>query len=627
MDKLRDFLKSWPGRILLVLCLSPLALLGIESYFYGSSNPNQIAQVGEGSISLNEYQNAVNARRSELLDQVPDASLINEDVLHEQVLKGLIDRALLQQQVGKLGMTISDDTITRMLQQEPGFQDENGQFSNDRFAYFLQQRGMTKAQLFDEFRSQLSLSQLNASIVGTAIYPMPAVSRLIDLQLESRHVWVHRIDWQDYQPKVSVTSQEISDYYEQNKHELKSQAMVDLAYIRITPDSIQVPAVSEADIERQYQAYKQEQNILDGRELSQILLTGADAAKQAQQLKARIDKGESFSELAKQHSDDPTGAEGGAIGRFNPAVFGADADKVAQALDGLQVGDVSQPVQSSYGYHLFKVISDHSEQVPTLESMREQLTQQAQQYNRQVAYADKVTAINDLAADGFGIADIAKQEQLTAQSIKDYRKDGNQTQLSQPAVVSAAFDEFNIQDQAVSAGIEAGGGTVWVQSSNYRPVATLTLEQASANIKAMLTQQKATALAMTDAQKIANGITSKADISAQSVDFMALGEVNRQSPVLTDKERSMAFSKPVASSNPDAVVVMTQETEQGVSILVADAINTKHQSQLSDFETKQTAAIIRDNLGQDQMQDYLEYLRLVYEVKINDSALRGARGH
>ena len=46
MDKLRDFLKSWPGRILLILCLSPLALLGVESYFGGNVDPNQIAQVG-----------------------------------------------------------------------------------------------------------------------------------------------------------------------------------------------------------------------------------------------------------------------------------------------------------------------------------------------------------------------------------------------------------------------------------------------------------------------------------------------------------------------------------------------------------------------------------------------------
>ena len=72
MDKLRDFLKSWPGRILLILCLSPLALLGVESYFGGGVDSNQIAQVGDKSVGLSEYQTAVNNRRTELLDQVDE---------------------------------------------------------------------------------------------------------------------------------------------------------------------------------------------------------------------------------------------------------------------------------------------------------------------------------------------------------------------------------------------------------------------------------------------------------------------------------------------------------------------------------------------------------------------------
>ena len=209
MDKLRDFLKSWPGRILLILCLPPLALLGVESYFGGGVDSNQIAQVGDKSVGLSEYQTAVNNRRTELLDQVDDASLLNEDVLHEQVLKGLIDRTLLEQQAGKLGMTVSDDTINRLLRQEEIFKDAEGNFSNEQFANFLRQRNMTKNQLFAEFRNQLSLDQLNASIVGTAVYPMQAVSQLIDLQLESRNIWLHRFKWQDYQEQVKLSKADI----------------------------------------------------------------------------------------------------------------------------------------------------------------------------------------------------------------------------------------------------------------------------------------------------------------------------------------------------------------------------------------------------------------------------------
>ncbi|HCT74049.1 MULTISPECIES: SurA N-terminal domain-containing protein [Psychrobacter] len=623
MDKLRDFLKSWPGRILLILCLSPLALLGVESYFGGGVDPNQIAQVGEASVGLSEYQTAVNNRRTEILEKVDDASLLNEDVLHEQVLKGLIDRTLLEQQAGKLGMTVSDDTINRLLRQEEIFKDAEGNFSNEQFSNFLRQRGMTKDQLFSEFRNQLSLDQLNASIVGTAVYPMQAVSQLIDLQLESRNIWLHRFNWQDYADQVKLSKSDIQAYYDANKDTLKSAAMVDLAYLQLSPKTIQVNEVTEEDLQQQYEAYKQGLAVVDERKISQILLTGKDAKARAAKIKARLDKGESFAALAKAESDDPSGATGGDIGTFNPSVFGNDAAAVEKALEGLSVGDVTAPIKTSFGYQIFTVTEDNGSKVPSLESMRAELTAKAKEYKRQEIYADKVTAINDLAADGFSIEDIAQQENVTLKRIKDYRKENNKSELSQPAVIKQAFDEFTIQDQAVTAGIEVGNGTVWVQPSNYRPTKTLSLSAATPIITQILRQEKATALALKEAKKLAAGIKTPADINKQPVRFQSLGEVNRQTTLLTEKERGLAFSQQAANNG---VVAIASETEMGATLLVGDRIKTEQQSPLSDMQRAQTAAIIRDNLGQDQLQDYLDYLRLVYKVEINDANIANAQG-
>ena len=623
MDKLRDFLKSWPGRILLILCLSPLALLGVESYFGGGVDPNQIAQVGEASVGLSEYQNAVNNRRSEILEQVDDASLLNEDVLHEQVLKGLIDRTLLEQQAGKLGMTVSDDTINRLLREEEIFKDADGNFSNDQFANFLRQRGMTKNQLFAEFRNQLSLDQLNASIVGTAVYPMQAVSQLIDLQLESRNVWVHRFDWQDYADQVKLSKNDIQAYYDANKDTLKSAAMVNLAYIQLSPQTIKVDDVTTEELQQQYEAYKQSLAADDERRVSQILLTGDDAKARADKVKARLAKGESFAAVAKAESDDPSGEAGGDIGRFNPSVFGGDADAVEKALEGLSVGDVTAPIKTSFGYQIFTVTEDNGKKIPSLDSMRAELTAKAKEYKRQEIYADKVTSINDLAADGFSIEDIAQQENVTLKRIKDYRKENNKSVLSQPAVIKQAFDEFTIQDQAVTAGIEVGNGTVWVQPSNYRPTTTLSLSRATPRITQILRQQKATALALKEAKAVAAGIKTPADIAKQSVSLQSLGEINRQTTLLTDKERGLAFSKQAAN---DGVVALASETEAGATLLVGDRIKTEQQSPLSDMQRAQTASIIRDNLGQDQLQDYLDYLRMVYQVEINEANMANAQG-
>jgi peptidyl-prolyl cis-trans isomerase D len=269
------------------------------------------------------------------------------------------------------------------------------------------------------------------------------------------------------------------------------------------------------------------------------------------------------------------------------------------------------------------VTEDNGSKIPSLDSMRAELTAKAKEYKRQEMYADKVTVINDLAADGFSIEDIAQQENVALKRIKDYRKENNQSALAQPAVIKQAFDEFTIQDQAVTAGIEVGNGTVWVQPSNYRPTKTLSLTAATPRITQILRQQKATALALKEAKKLAAGIKTPADIAKQPVKLQALGEINRQTTQLTEKERGLAFSQQAAANG---VVAVASETEMGATLLVGDRIKTEQQSPLSDAQRAQTAAIIRDNLGQDQLQDYLDYLRMVYKVEINKTNMANAQG-
>ena len=74
------------------------------------------------------------------------------------------------------------------------------------------------------------------------------------------------------------------------------------------------------------------------------------------------------------------------------------------------------------------------------------------------------------------------------------------------------------------------------------------------------------------------------------------------------------------------MVAVASKTEMGATVLVGDRIETEQQSPLSDAQRAQTAAIIRDNLGQDQLQDYLDYLRLVYKVEINKANMENAQG-
>ncbi len=623
MESIRNFLKSWPGRIFLMLCLSPLVILGLESYFTGSANANDVAKVGDQTISRAEYQDAINNRRNELLQNGVEASAINTNALNREVLKSLINRALLRNQSDQLGMHVSDKVINDLLLQDSQFLDENGQFSNDRFAFALQQQGMTKDQLFNQYRQQLNLMQLYASVAQTALYPEAEINDLLALQLETRDVWVYRLPWEQYKDKVSVSNKEIEDYYNKHQNELNSVAMVDLAYIQLDPSKVAVDEVTEEDIQAQYNAFKANYVGDYSQKVSQILVTGANAQKTIEQIESRLEKGESFAALAKEFSEDPvSAAKGGDIGTFNPDVFGADGAKVAKAIEGLNKDQVSEPVKTSFGYQLFKVTEMSGEGIPSLDSMREELVAQAERQKREELIADKITRINEMAIDGVGIEDIAQQEELSVQKIKDYTKKDNKTVLAQPAVIEAAFDDFAIQDESVSASIKVNNGTLWVQPTNYRPVKPLTLQQATAEIKTILVKQKASAQALAAAQSISKTVNDKGMQAAQAK-FQSLGNINRQSSLLTANEQAIAFSKDSTDGKPVAV---SEKTNEGATVLVLGPITKGSMQDVPAAELSQAMFDMRSIRGQEYFSDYVEYLKGATKIEENERVINEVGG-
>lgn len=603
-------MQSWLGKVVLLLVLAPMAFLGVQQFGGSGISANEVVKVGDTAISLDSYNNELNAQKQELLQNV-DASLIDNKVLSDAVLQSMIDRALLENQAKFLGLTVSDEAITRLLQAEPTFHDDNGQFSNDKFASYLQQNRLTKDILFANFRTQLGLRQLTGSVLHTAIYADGDIAKLIDLQTKSREVWVTRYPWQDFADKVSVSDAEIDAYYTANQDKLTQSETVTLSYVVLDPTAIKVSEPTAEELQAEYQSYIEQQGLSQGSELAQILLTGDDAQARANEVHQKLTS-ESFESLAKSHSDDPSGQNGGAIGKFNPEVFGAEAKDVQQAISTLAEGEVSQPVKTAFGYHIFKVIK--KAQVPSFDSLKDEVTKQAMNRKRQSTIDETIAKIDSMAVDGMGLSDIAKETNLPIKTIENYAKENNTTELSMPLVVATAFDDTLIAEQGVSPHLQLGDNAIWVQPSNHQSSKTLSKEQAKPLITQTLTKQKAIALAHETA--VAKASEVKANPQALTATSTKLGAVNMQSALLSPAEKSGLFTH-----QADGLSVWAVQTDEGASVLVGSPVTTAQESQLSDIQRLQASSMIRANVGQDQLSDYLKYLQDSHKVEINQNAL------
>lgn len=123
------------------------------------------------------------------------------------------------------------------------------------------------------------------------------------------------------------------------------------------------------------------------------LTSETDARNRLLQLKERIDNGVKFDELARLHSEDGSASKGGDLGWINPGDTVPDFEK---AMDALRPGEVSQPVQSPFGWHLIQVLERRDQDV-TQERQKLLARQALRERKAEEAFQDWVRQIRDSA--------------------------------------------------------------------------------------------------------------------------------------------------------------------------------------------------------------------------------------
>lgn len=506
LQNIRDNSQGWIAKTIIGVIVALMALTGFDAIFQATTHKNEAAKVNGDEISQNELSQAVDMQRRQLMQQLGkdfDASLLDEKMLRESALKGLIDRKLLLQGAEQAKFSFSEAALDQVILQTPEFQ-VDGKFSSERFDQVIRQLGYSRMQFRQMLAQEMLIGQLRAGVAGSGFVTDAEVLAFARLEKQTRDFATLNVKADP--AAVKLTDDEVKAYYDEHAKEFMTPDQVIIDYVELKKSSFfdQV-AVKDEDLEAAYQ--KEIANLAEQRRAAHILIEVNDKTTEAQakakidEVQARLAKGEKFEALAKEFSQDPGSANnGGDLGYAGPGVYDPAFEK---ALYSLSKDQVSEPIRTDFGYHLIKLLGVEAPEVPTLASLKDKLTRELKAAQVEQRFVEATKQLEDSAFEASDLAQPAADLKLTVHTSKPFGREGGEGVAANRAVVTAAFSPEVIDEGANSTAIELDPETVIVlRSKEHLKPAQLPLESVSAAIRTQLTKEHASAEAKTRAEKL-----------------------------------------------------------------------------------------------------------------------------
>lgn len=214
------------------------------------------------------------------------------DTLRRQVLDQLIDEKLVVAEAKRQGVTVPEADVAREVDQAVA-EAKQRMGSPEAFAQQLARENMTEEKLRAKYKEEVRRQMLGQRLVQKSL------------------------------PRKTVTAAEAEAFFKAHPDKFPS------APPELRLAVIQIPVEADSAAERA-------------------------ARKRIEEIRKRITGGQKFAKVAQETSDDQESARaGGDLGYFTPGTLEPDFDRVAFSQ---KIGELSQPVRSSYGWHLIEVL-------------------------------------------------------------------------------------------------------------------------------------------------------------------------------------------------------------------------------------------------------------------------------
>lgn len=555
--------KRWMMLIAMIFIIPSFVVTGIYSYNRMSDSENDIATVGDTSITVMEFDNAKrqyldNFRRQ--MGQSFKADMLDTPEARAQILASMISDRALALELASEYISVSEADAINLIKQAPAFQ-QNGQFSTELYERFLASMGKSDQQFVYELRGDLSRQLLLSSVSQTTIASNAMAQRIHDLLTEQRTVRTFEIAADSFKKSVKVTDEEVADYYKQHQSLFNVPETVDIEYVVLSPAVYKDIPVSEEDVRGFYEQNLQRFSIPEERRASHILIAidadkdEAAAKKEADELYAKLQADpKQFASLARKHSADPGSArEGGDLGFFRQGMMVPEFDR---AVFAGKKGDLVAPVKTDFGYHIIRIDDIKAAKARPLAEVRGEIeTLYRQEAAVRMFAEDAETFSNMVYEQSESLAPVVEQFKLTVQKATGITRN-HEDAIINPNVVEALFSFDVLQDKRNTNAIEIAANTLLAaRVTNHRPQTVEPLDKVKGNIKTALTNTKAAQAAKVEGEALLAKLQKGEKIDRS---FGKASTLSRENPGEYTYEVVTAALRPQADKLPSFTGVQTR---------------------------------------------------------------------
>ena len=392
ISSLRERLQGIIAFSFLGIVALTFAFLGLPTFAQTFSN-NSYAKIGDYNVSQSEFLRTKNLVEQNFRDQFgPDFDLLPfADFINTQTISSLVEKYTIVKLLDELDIVIPESFIETELSKVDTFQID-GEFDQEAFKNYLINFNLSKKDLVEDFRTDTKLN-LSLNFLGSITNVFDStIENYLELLTERRSVRFALINPDDVSREISVTADEVNDYYSNNPAEFTLPENRNLTLLRLNKNSLVVPS-DEAELNAAYEAYLD--TIPPGEKRVAHLMLIASNYENQEDYDSKVDTISStinsgnFTQLVNDFSEDDgtidvDGDLGFTDGSIFPEVF---EDKISQ----LELNQVSEAIVFEGNTHFLKVTELNSPEIQSLDEKSTELDSEI----RQIKYEEILLRINE----------------------------------------------------------------------------------------------------------------------------------------------------------------------------------------------------------------------------------------